>query len=91
MWYIWFFYLVLTKYILPQIAKVLYVRHQKLNKHKSPKESPLQQETFHVQHTTGIHMTDACNKAKQAVQKCNAKVTRMDERTNCTSTTKAIK
>ena len=62
------FYLVLTKYILPQIAKVLFVRHQKAEQAQITQESPLQQETLHVQHTTGQHMTDACSKAKQAVQ-----------------------
>ena len=62
------FYLLLTKYILPKIAKVLYVRHQKAGQAQQTLESPLQQETSQVQHTTGQHMTNACTEAKQSVQ-----------------------
>ena len=70
---------------------MLYVRHQKAEQAQITQESPLQEETFHVQHTTGQHMTDACSKAKQAVQNAMQKSQEWMKEQNCTSTRKAIK
>jgi len=58
------FYLVLTKTILPKIAKILYVRQNKAT-HTEENQSP---ETAQIQNNASQHMLQACTQAKQALE-----------------------
>jgi len=58
------FYLVLTKTILPKIAKILYVRQNKATQAEE-NQSP---ETAQIQNNASQHMLQACTQAKQALE-----------------------
>ena len=59
------FYLLLTKYTLPSITKILYTRQYKA---QQAIQSPLHHETVHTQQHSLQHVQDACAQAKTTLQ-----------------------
>jgi hypothetical protein len=62
------FYLVLTKYTLPSITKILYTRQYKAQQAQQAIQSPLHHETVHTQQHSLQHVQDACAQAKTILQ-----------------------
>jgi hypothetical protein len=62
------FYLLLTKYTLPSITKILYTRQYKAQQAQQAIQSPLHHETVHTQQHSLQHVQDACAQAKTTLQ-----------------------
>jgi hypothetical protein len=62
------FYLLLTKYTLPSITKILYTRQYKAQQAQQAVQSPLHHESFHTQQHSLQHVQDACAQAKITLQ-----------------------
>jgi hypothetical protein len=64
------FYLILVKYYLPRITRVLHVRAQKAAQGDTQQEAPLKQEKTQLEKHTLEQVSEACTQTKQALQNC---------------------
>jgi F0F1-type ATP synthase membrane subunit b/b' len=64
------FYLILVKYYLPRIARVLHARTHKAAQGSTQQEAPLTQEKTQLEKHTLEQVSEACVQTKQALQNC---------------------
>jgi F0F1-type ATP synthase membrane subunit b/b' len=64
------FYLLLVKYYLPRITRVLHVRSHKAAQGNTQQETPLKHEKTQLEKHTLEQVSETCTQTKQALQSC---------------------